>query len=116
MAVTEVSVADAKRRLSELISRASAGERFVIRRRDKPVAALIGADDLARLEGRKQAAIRLGHAFGQREAILRKIAAGELHPIMAAYGLWADQPEWDDLVAETYKQRRRKHKRPAVSL
>lgn len=116
MAVTEVSVADAKRRLSELISRASAGERFVIRRRDKPVAALVGTDDLARLEGRRQAAIRLGRAFGQREAILRKIAAGEMHPSMAAHGLWADQPEWDDVVKDIYKNRRRKRKRPAVAL
>jgi prevent-host-death family protein len=116
MTVTNISVGDAKSRLSELISRAAAGERFVIRRRDKPVAALVSTDDFAKLEGRRQAAIRLGRAFGQREEILRKIAAGEMHPIMAAHGLWADQPEWDDIAQGIYKNRRRKSKRPAVKL
>jgi len=45
--MTEVlSVADAKRRFSELIERVGRGERFVIARRGKPVLALGPPDDV----------------------------------------------------------------------
>ena len=45
------SVADAKRNLSELTSRAAYNnERFLIQRRGKPTAALVSIEDLARLE------------------------------------------------------------------
>jgi len=40
-----VSVADAKRRFSELIERVSRGERFLVTRRGKPVLALVSPDD-----------------------------------------------------------------------
>ena len=40
-----VSVADAKRRFSELIERVGRGERFLVTRRGKPVLALVGPDD-----------------------------------------------------------------------
>jgi len=44
--MTEVlSVADAKRRFSELIERVQRGERFVVSRRGKPVLALVPAED-----------------------------------------------------------------------
>ena len=44
------SVADAKKNLSALMSRASINnERFLIQRRGKPVAALVSTEDLARL-------------------------------------------------------------------
>ena len=43
--MTEViSVADAKRRFSELIERVGRGERFVVTRRGRPVLALIAPD------------------------------------------------------------------------
>ena len=46
-----VNVAEAKKKLSELMGRvAYNGERFLIERRGKPMAALVSADDLARLE------------------------------------------------------------------
>ncbi|SVD65998.1 uncharacterized protein METZ01_LOCUS418852, partial [marine metagenome] len=45
------SVADAKKTLSELMSRAAYNnERFLIQRRGKPTAALVSIEDLARLE------------------------------------------------------------------
>ena len=45
------SVADAKKNLSELMSRAAYNnERFLIQRRVKPMAALVSIEDLARLE------------------------------------------------------------------
>ncbi len=40
-----VSVADAKRRFSELIERVGRGERFLVTRRGKPVLALVPADE-----------------------------------------------------------------------
>ncbi|CAN5192946.1 hypothetical protein BH09ACT13_BH09ACT13_08140 [soil metagenome] len=45
--MTEVlSVADAKRRFSELIERVGSGERFLVTRRGKPVLALVPPDDV----------------------------------------------------------------------
>ncbi len=47
----KVSVAHAKSHLSELIAKSSYGhERFVITRRNKPVAALVSLDDLRVIE------------------------------------------------------------------
>ena len=46
-----VSVAQAKSHLSELIAKSAHGhERFIITRRDKPVAALVSLDDLKIIE------------------------------------------------------------------
>jgi len=46
-----VRAAEAKAQLSELVSRvAYGGERFLIERHGKPVAALVSAEDLAKLE------------------------------------------------------------------
>lgn len=46
-----VSVAQAKSHLSELIAKSAHGhERFIITRRDKPVAALVSLDDLEIIE------------------------------------------------------------------
>jgi prevent-host-death family protein len=47
---TKVSMARAKAELSQLASRASAGDRIELLRRGKPVAALVGPADLAFLE------------------------------------------------------------------
>ncbi len=47
----QVSVAQAKSHLSELIAKSAHGhERFIITRRDKPVAALVSLDDLKIIE------------------------------------------------------------------
>jgi prevent-host-death family protein len=49
--MTQISVANAKSHLSELIAKSAHGhERFVITRRDKPVAALVSLDDLKIIE------------------------------------------------------------------
>ncbi len=46
-----ISVAEAKSHLSELIAKSAHGhERFIITRRDKPVAALVSLDDLRIIE------------------------------------------------------------------
>jgi antitoxin (DNA-binding transcriptional repressor) of toxin-antitoxin stability system len=79
--VEGISVGETKRRFSELISRATAGERFLIRRRDRSVAILIGSTELERM------ARRLALVLGQDAALLEQIEAGKAHPAMAAYGL-----------------------------
>ena len=93
-----INVAEAKSRLSELLSRVTAGERFLIQRRERPVAVLIGADELERLERNSRVARRLAAALGQDEALLEQIERGEVHPAMAAFGLWRDDPDLDDLA------------------
>ena len=93
-----INVADAKSRLSELLSRVVAGERFLIQRRELPVAVLIGTDEIERLERTSRAVRRLAAVLGQNEALLAEIERGETHPAMAAFGLWRDDPELADLA------------------
>ena len=45
-----INISEAKSRFSEFLSRAASGERFVIMRREHPLAALIRARELKRLE------------------------------------------------------------------
>jgi prevent-host-death family protein len=96
----DVSVGEAKSRFSELISRATAGERFMIRRRNRPVAILIGSDDLERLERMSQLAYRMAQVLGQDETLLKQVEGQEAHPAMAAYGLWRDEPDLATLADE----------------
>ncbi len=89
-----VSVTDAKKRLSELMSRvAYNNERFLIERRGKPMAALVSAEDLTRLEQEP------------------KTGQG----LLAAVGACADFEEWDQMIEEIYRQREQAQDR-AVSL
>lgn len=81
-----MGVGEAKRRLSEIMSRVVyKGERFVVQRRGKPMAALVSVDDLARLE---------------QEPVAPK-------GLLAAVGAWADFEELDRVVEEIYAQRER---------
>ncbi|PKB67670.1 MAG: hypothetical protein BZY81_04080 [SAR202 cluster bacterium Io17-Chloro-G4] len=80
----KLSVADAKKHLSEIMSRvAYNNERFLIERRGKPMAALVSAEDLARLE---------------RESNKPK-------GLMAAVGAWSEFDEIDEMVQHIYKKR-----------
>ena len=83
-----------KAQLSEFIGRvAYRKERLLVLRRGKPVAALVSVEDLRRLE-------------------IADAASGEtrdtpmVHPIMRAYGGWADSDDLgDEFVAEIYADR-----------
>ena len=88
-----ISASEARRRLSELISRAAAGERFLIRRRERPMAVLIGTAELEQLERRYEAASRLALSLGQSAELIKQIEEGKVHPAMVAFGLWRDEPE-----------------------
>ncbi len=51
----EVSVAETKSHLSELIAKSAyAGERFIITKRNKPIAALVSLEDLRTIEQHEQ--------------------------------------------------------------
>lgn len=86
-----VSVAEAKRDFSEILSRAALRrERFIIARKGKPVAALISVDELDRLPDRPAA------ERGQ-------------HGLLAAVGAWEEYPRIDQLP-RTLSTARRKAK------
>ena len=83
----KVSVAEAKREFSEIVSRVSLrGERFIIERRGKPMAVLVSVDDMRELE--------LGSKGKKQNGLL------------AAVGAWADYPRLDRVVEEIYEARR----------
>ena len=85
------SVADAKKNLSELMSRtAYNNERFLIQRHGKPMAALVSVEDLARLE--KDTAAPKG--------------------LLAAVGALADFDGLDSMIEEIYRQREQAQDRP----
>ena len=84
------NTADVKARLSELISRVAYGhERLIVLRRGKPVAALVSFEDLSRLE-----ALDATSAQGD-----------DAHPIMRAFGGWADRTDLDEVLTEIYADR-----------
>lgn len=112
----KVNVAEAKSRFSELISRAASGERFIIQRRERPVAALIGTAELERLQRTSRAARQLALALGQNESILEKVERRELHPAMAAFGLWREESDLDVLAEEVAVERLKKPTRPKIDL
>ena len=103
-----VNVSEAKSRFSEYLSRAAAGERIIIQRRDRNLAALISMEELERLEQGGRTARRLADALGQQMALLERIERKEVHPAMAAFGLWANEPDLatlaDEIVANREKQ------------
>ncbi len=111
-----ISVGEAKSRFSELISRAAAGERFLIERRERPVAVLISPPDLERLERASQISLRMAEALGQDAELLRQIEAGEAHPAMAAFGLWRDAEDLATLADEIRANRDAQVSRRAVEL
>jgi prevent-host-death family protein len=85
-----ISVAEAKRRFSEILARtAYAGERFLIARRGKPLAALVALEDLRRLEeqGRTGPQGPQGLVGGARAL--------------------ADYRDWENVMASVYRARRR---------
>lgn len=88
-----LSVAEAKRRFSELIDRVARGEEFIVARRGKPAMALVAADRAVP---------------GPR----REAPAG----LAAVAGALADWDDLDTVVDEIYANRRVAADRPAPDL
>lgn len=88
-----MSLADAKKRFSELIRRVAYNKgRFLIERRVKPLAALVSTEDLARLKQEPET--------GQG--------------LLSAVGACADFDEWDEMVEEIYRQREQAQNLPVT--
>lgn len=96
---TDLTIVEAKSRFSEFVARAAAGERFLIHRRSRALAVLISTAELEKLERVAELGNYLALALGQDPAVLEAIAAGTTHPIMAAYGLWAQEDDVADLAS-----------------
>jgi prevent-host-death family protein len=111
-----INISEAKSRFSEFLSRAASGERFVILRRARPLAALISAGELERLDRAAEITRRLARTLGQSSTLLDEIEAGKVHPAMAAFGLWKEEEDLEDLEAQTIENRRRPASRPDVDL
>lgn len=114
--MTGINMAEAKSRFSEFVSRAASGERFVILKRERPLAAIIGADELASLEHVAEMARRLAQALGQSEQLLDGVRSGRVHPAMAAFGLWKDEDDLSGLMEEVKRCRQRPSSRPRADL
>jgi len=88
-----IGVGDAKKRFSELMGRAAyRGERFLIKRRGRPMAALVSAEDLERLEQEPVSA----------------------RGLLAALGSWSDYEDLDSMVSDIYRQRETAQDRPVA--
>ena len=111
-----ISMSEAKSRFSEYLSRAASGERFVVLRRQRPLAAIIGAGELARLERSAEITRRLAQSLGQSRQLLDDIETGVVHPAMAAFGLWKNEDDLADLEEVVSENRQRKPSRPEVNL
>ncbi len=110
------SIGEAKSRFSELISRVSAGERFIIRRRKRPLAVLISTSELEQLERTAHLARRLALAIGQNPTLLAEIEAGNVHAAMAAFGLWKDETDLASLTDEIEVNRQNQLPRSEINL
>ncbi len=58
-------------------------------------------------EAEAAADIAAALALGQSAELMRGIEAGNIHPAMAAFGLWSDETELETLSDEIYANRRR---------
>jgi len=93
MSCQGVSVAMAKKKFSELLARAAyGGERFIIERRGRPMAALVGLEDLGSLED-------------------RSVRNSEPQGLSAAAGALADYEDFEKVMAKVYQSRRRSKSR-----
>lgn len=113
--MTDLNIVEAKSRFSEFLGRAAAGERFVIHRRSRPLAVLISPAEWERLQRTAELGSHLAQVLGQDPAILATIADGEMHPIMAAFGLWRAEEDLADLSDEIVRNRASQPERPTLA-
>ena len=103
--MASINETDIREHLPEFRARASAGERITIHSQSGAAAVLLSTDELQRLERASQASSRLAAALGQDAEVIEVIERGELHPAMLVYGLWEDDPSFDDLVERIRQER-----------
>ena len=82
----EINIVEAKSKLSEIIRRtAYGGERFIVKRRGKPVGAIVSIGDLWRIE-----------SMGEDE---------QRGGLAEAAGAWADFDHLDEVIQDIYRDR-----------
>jgi hypothetical protein len=59
---------------------------------------------------------RLALMLGQDAALLKQVEAQEVHPAMAAHGLWRDEPELAALADEIDANRQEQSSRSEITL
>lgn len=92
----EINVAEAKSKFSEIIQRAGyTGERFVVKRRGKPVGAIVSIGDLGRLESMRDDEQKRGG-------------------LIEAAGAWAEFEHLDEVVKDIYRIREKAADREVV--
>jgi prevent-host-death family protein len=101
-----INISEVKSRFSEFLSRAASGERFVIMRRARPLAAIISVGELERLDRAAEITHRLARTLGQSPKLMEEIETGKVHPAMAAFGLWKDEDDLADLEGVVLENRR----------
>ena len=88
-----VRVTEAKAQLSALMARAGyGGERFLIERRGRPLAALVGVEDLERLED-------------ERGGVSPRSSRRGALALVGAWGGLAEDGEIDEMLEEIYTAR-----------
>jgi hypothetical protein len=50
-------------------------------------------------------ACQIALALGQDEALIKSIERGEIHPAMAAFGLWRNEHDLDNMAEEITTER-----------
>lgn len=84
----DVSIAEAKSKFSEIIAKTIyAGERFIVRRRGKPVAAIVGIDDFKKIQLTN--------------------SSEDTGTLLAAAEAWADFKDLDRVIEDIYRSRRK---------
>jgi len=83
-----ISIAEAKSKFSEIIARIIyAGERFIVRRRGKPVAAIVGIDDFKKIQLTN--------------------SSEDTGTLLAVAEAWADFKDLDRVIEDIYRSRRK---------
>jgi prevent-host-death family protein len=109
-----INLTEAQEHFAELVTRVASGERIIIQHQDQPVAALISAAELGHLERLTQSTQKLASALGQDARLLKKIESRDIHPAMAAFGLWRGESEFGDLERRIYANRLHQSSRSEV--
>jgi prevent-host-death family protein len=116
MLMKSIQARDAQSHLWELLERVAVGEWVLIQRHEHPVAVLISASELERLDRMAHMARHMALTAGQNEALLDQIERGEVHPAMAAFGLWRDEPDLATLADEVMHNRDQQPSRPGADM
>ncbi len=82
--------------------------------RGRPMAALISVGDLQRLNHSAEMIHRLAQALGQSPELLERLKLGEVHPTMAAFGLWKDEDDLSDLEMQIVNNRQQALSGPLI--